>query len=191
MAMWHCMHEGCCLDAAWGSGLENLRPILSETGLAAEGGIGGHQASSAAPHSTTPLHRSTLWTYASGENWGGVWDRKVRTSTELHNYFPHNQRVVHITPRETVAGNHTHGEFHACSPWAGDPPWVNGRSMIALQNKGIFKNASHASGEISCAHRKNFSSSDLAVQRSSLSGIFPAFSALAEDFSGRHQGPYP
>jgi len=57
--MWHCMgcakhHEGICLDAAWGSGLEGLRPVLSETGMAAEGGLRGPEASGAAPHSTTP-----------------------------------------------------------------------------------------------------------------------------------------
>jgi len=47
-------YEGSCLDAAWGSVLEGLHPILSETGLAAEGGIGSPQKSGPAPHSSTP-----------------------------------------------------------------------------------------------------------------------------------------
>jgi len=48
-------HEGTCLDNARGSVLEGLHPMLSETGLATEGGIESPQASGAASHSSTPL----------------------------------------------------------------------------------------------------------------------------------------
>jgi len=64
-------HERSCMDAAWGSVLEDVHPIFSETVFATEGGIGSTQASGAAPHSTTPPRRVTLWTDASGKKWVG------------------------------------------------------------------------------------------------------------------------
>jgi len=83
------------------------------------------------------------------------------------------------------------GEFSACFPWAGDPPWVNGRSMIAPQNKGTFNNVSHASGENSCAHIKTISSSTLAVQHSRTAGMFLALLATAGESSEMPSRPIP
>jgi len=34
---------------------------------------------------------------------GGVWERNECTSTEFHHPFTHNQRVTHISVKETVA----------------------------------------------------------------------------------------
>jgi len=44
----------------------------------------------------------TLRTDAIGENWGGVWEKAGGTATEFHHPFPHNQRAMHITPKETL-----------------------------------------------------------------------------------------
>jgi len=80
-------HEGSCLDALGSSGVEGIRPVISETGLAAEGGIGGPQKSGAAPHSEAPSSQGKT---------GGE-------ANEFHHPFIHNQRALHITLKETLA----------------------------------------------------------------------------------------
>jgi len=87
-------HEGSCLDATLGSGVEVRHPVLSESGLAADGSIGGPKPPGSTPHTTTPPpHRVTLWTDAGRENWGGGTCKKtVGKANMFHHPFSHNQR---------------------------------------------------------------------------------------------------
>jgi len=61
-----------------GSGMEGLRPVLSETGLVAEGGNGGPQTSGGAPHSTTPppSQSDPLGGCGRGKLGGGLGERR-------------------------------------------------------------------------------------------------------------------
>jgi len=93
------------MDATWGSGVESLRPVLSETVLDAEGGIGGPQTPGAAPHSETPSTESDpLDRCERGEmGWGEGWEKTGGKTNQFDQPFSHNQRGLHITLKETLA----------------------------------------------------------------------------------------
>jgi len=87
-------HEGSCLDATWGSGVEFRRPVLSEAGLAADGSIGGPKPPGATPHTTTPppSQSNPLDRCGPGELGGGTCKKTVGKANMFHHPFSHNQR---------------------------------------------------------------------------------------------------
>jgi len=68
------------------------------------------------------------------------------------------------------------GEYSVLPTWAWKNPWATGEPIFPPQTNGTFINASHTSGETSCARTK----SDFIP----LSGIFLALSATGGDSAG-------
>jgi len=95
-------HEGGCLDATWGSVLDGLHPILSETCLATEGSLEALKHPVPHPIPQPPPRMVTLWTDASGENWGVLGEGGGHLS-RISPPFTHNHTIMHIILKETLA----------------------------------------------------------------------------------------